>query len=98
MGRKREEPVRLELKLYGFLPHAFVWRGCRYEVRHVERSWAVARGSGAGRVERRYFRVQCDHGTVDLYHDLLADVWGVSARGGCQPSPIRLRLSSPTVG
>jgi hypothetical protein len=98
MARKREEPVCLERKRYGFLPDAFVWRGCRYEVRHVERSWTVAQGSGAGRVERRYFRVRCDHGTVDLYHDLLANTWGMSAGAGRRPSPIRLRLYSSTIG
>ncbi len=75
---RREEPVRLERKRYGFLPAAFTWRGRSYDVQQVERCWTTARGAGARRIERRYYRVRCEHGTVELYHDLLANTWGVS--------------------
>ena len=78
MGRRRDEPIHLEGKWYGYLPGTFVWRGRRCQVYEVERCWTVARGSGARRVERRYFRVRCDLGRLDLYHDLLANTWGVS--------------------
>lgn len=80
MARRTEEPVLMERKRYAFLPSTFLWRGRRFDVRHVERCWTQAQGSGDGRIERRYFRVRCDHGTLDLYHDLLADAWCVRAR------------------
>ncbi len=79
MRNCKEEPVRLEGKRYGFLPAAFRWRGQRYHVQRVERSWTLARGAGTGRLERRYFRVRCDYGTFELYHDLLANTWGIRA-------------------
>ncbi len=81
MRRIREEPVRIERKRYAFLPEAFTWRGQRYDVHQVLRCWTTAEGKGPHRRERRYFRLRCDRGTVDLYHDLIADVWGVSTHG-----------------
>lgn len=77
MKRATDEPVRLERRRYGFLPEVFVWRGQRHDIRQIESIWTVAQGGGAGRRERRYFRVRCDGGTFDLYHDLLANTWGV---------------------
>ncbi len=71
------EAVRIERKRFGFSPEVFVWRGRRYAVRRVERCWTEAHGRGAKRVERRYFRVLCDHGTVQLCHDLTANIWRV---------------------
>jgi len=99
MSRGKDEPVRIEQKRYGFLPNAFVWRGRRYDVRQVERYWTLARGARSRRVERRYFRVRHDQGTLELYHDLLANTWWVSAPV-CRPlsaissqgSAIRSRL------
>ncbi len=80
MAWRIEEPILMERQRYAFLPEAFVWRGRRFDVRRVERCWTQARGSGDGRIERRYFRVRCDYGTFDVYHDLLANAWCVRAR------------------
>lgn len=77
--RRKHEPVRMESKRYAFLPDAFVWRGCRHVVRAVERCWTQAHGSGRRRVERRCFRVRCDGGVFELYHDLVGDTWCVRA-------------------
>ena len=82
MKQRVDEPVRLEAKRYAFLPEVFVWRGQRYQVRYVDRCWTVAQGVGICRVERRYFRVRCDGGTFEIYHDLRADTWHVNARYG----------------
>jgi len=77
MRMRRAEPVHVERKRFGFSPEVFVWHGRRYAVRRVERCWTEARGTGAKRVERRYFRVRCDQGTLDLCHDLTANLWRV---------------------
>ncbi len=69
------ETVRVERKRFGFSPEVFTWHGHRYDVRHIERCWTEAHGSGQRRVERRYFRVRCDRGTFQLCHDLVADIW-----------------------
>ncbi len=76
MKSRRDEPVCLIRKRFGFLPEAFTWRGRRYDVERVERSWALA--CNRGRAGRRYFRVRCSRGTFDLYHDLQANAWGVT--------------------
>lgn len=97
MGRRKDEPVRLERKRYGYLPDAFVWRGHRYQVHEVGRCWTVARGAGARRVERRYFRVRCDLGTLDLYHDLLTNAWGVNIATSRRASIPGSQLSSSAI-
>ena len=81
MKRLREEPVRVERKRFAFLPGVFVWRGRRYAVHQVVRCWTLAKGKGTRRLERRYYRLRCERGTLDLYHDLIANTWGVSADG-----------------
>lgn len=77
MKRAIDEPVQLECRRYGYLPEVFFWRGQRHNIRRIESIWTVAQGGGASRLERRYFRVRCDGGTFELYHDLLANTWGV---------------------
>jgi hypothetical protein len=81
MHHVKSEPVHMERRRHAFLPDAFVWRGHRYDVRCVERSWTLARSSGNRRIERRYFRVRCDQGCFDLYHDLLANTWCIDTGG-----------------
>jgi len=75
---RRDEAVEVRRKRFGFAPEEFVWHGRRYDVRRVERCWTEARGVGPRRVERRYFRVRCDHGSFRLCHDLLANTWRIS--------------------
>jgi hypothetical protein len=79
LRRRGHEPVRIEGKRFAFLPEAFTWHGCHYMVRAVERCWTQARGSGKRRIERRYFRVQCDGGRFELCHDVVANTWCVRA-------------------
>ncbi len=93
MESKRDEPVRLEAKRFGFLPAAFCWRGHRYDVWKVERTWILAQGRGSRRLERRYFRVHCERGVFELYHDLLANTWGIRA-GGARHSLAGLRMGA----
>ncbi len=83
MVHRRDEPVRIERKRYAFLPEVFVWRGRRYDVRCVDRSWTRTWGTGPGRRERRYFRLCCDGGTFEIYHDVLANLWHLSAAAAC---------------
>jgi len=82
----RNEAVAVEHKLFGFLPQVFVWRGDRYDVRRVERCWTVARGSGPNRLERRYFRLHCDRGVFEIYHDLVANAWRMGRAASVQGS------------
>ena len=83
------EKIRMDKKRFGYFPHRFTWRGCRYDVQHVERCWTVSRKRLGNKVDRQCFRVRCaaadgrDNGssqsmsqsTFDLYQDLNTSVW-----------------------
>jgi hypothetical protein len=70
-----DEAVDMVEQRFRYLPDAFRWRGQRYEVDAVERSWAVSRPGWKGRIERRFFRVRCAEGTFELYQDLRSGAW-----------------------
>ena len=69
-NHRREQPVEVQEKRFGYFPKAFRWQGKRYHVEAVERCWAKSR-----QVPRLYFRVRCRDGIFDLYQDLRADTW-----------------------
>ena len=64
------EAVEVIERRFQFFPQSFRWRGRRYEVDAVERSWTAARPTS-----RRYFRARCAAGLFDLYQDLTASTW-----------------------
>jgi len=77
-----DEAVDLLERRFQFFPQAFRWRGRRYEVETVERSWTASRPR-----RRRYFRVHCTPGIFDLYHDLTASTWHIRrVRWAAEPS------------
>jgi len=61
------EAVEMQGMRYQFLPQLFRWRGRFYDVDSVERCWTAPR--------RRYFKVHCGHGILELYQDLDAGTW-----------------------
>ncbi len=71
---RREQPVEVQEKRFGYFPKAFRWRGKRYVVEAIEKCWARSL-----RVPRLYFRVRCRDGIFELYQDLRADTWHLSA-------------------
>ena len=75
MNRRHEHPIEMQEKRFGYFPHAFMWRGKRYRVSQVEKSWTVRRRERRGSVQRRCFRVRCEEGTFDLNHDLTVNTW-----------------------
>lgn len=75
MARHSEHPVEIQEKRFGYFPHAFMWRGRRYRVSEVVKSWTICRRKRKGRSERRCFRVRCEEGIFDLNHDLVVDTW-----------------------
>jgi hypothetical protein len=70
-----DEAVEMVDQRFRYLPDAFRWRGQRYEVDVVERSWTVSRPGWQGRIERRFFRVRSGAGTFELYQDLRSAAW-----------------------
>ena len=75
MARNGEDPIDVQEKRFGYFPRAFMWRGRRYRVSKVVKSWTVRRKRRRELVERRCFRVRCDAGTFDLNHDLRINTW-----------------------
>jgi uncharacterized protein DUF6504 len=57
--RKREEPIQVREKRFGYFPQRFHWHGREYVVNRVERCWTIKRKRWGGRVERLCFRVHC---------------------------------------
>jgi hypothetical protein len=78
-----DEAIEMIEMRFRYLPHRFRWRGKYYRVHTVERSWTTSR---RGR-DRRYFRVQCGDGILDLYQDLRAATWHLRRR---RPAEVRL--------
>jgi len=75
MARRNEDPIEVQEKRCGYFPRAFKWRGKRYRVSKVEKSWTVRRKRRRELVERRCFRVRCREGVFDLNHDLIVNTW-----------------------
>jgi len=61
-----DEAVELVEQRFQCLPRVFRWRGRRYNVEAVQRCWTASRRRWRGRVERRFFQVQCAEGSFDL--------------------------------
>lgn len=73
---RRDEPIRMEARRFGFFPQTFVWRGQRYEIQAVERYWTVSPRRIWG-VKQYCFRVHCVEGTFDLCQDVKHHTWHV---------------------
>jgi hypothetical protein len=79
MRERGYEAVQVHRKRYGYFPEGFMWRGRRYCVSKVEKSWTHCRRNGIGRMKVRSFRVRCAEGIFDLHHDLGNNIWHLSA-------------------
>ncbi len=70
-----DESVDMVARRFEYIPRVFHWRGRRYQVEAMKRSWTVSRLAWRRRVERRYFEVHCTEGTFELYQDLVTGGW-----------------------
>ncbi|MFC2037079.1 DUF6504 family protein [Chloroflexota bacterium] len=70
-----DESVEMEKQRHQFFPKIFCWRGRRFDVQAVERSWTVSRRRWRRRIARRFFQVRCAGGTFELYQDLQTGAW-----------------------
>jgi hypothetical protein len=74
------EPILLREKRYNYLPYRFLHRGVEQRVRRVEQSWEI--DARWWRNPGRYFRVQCQNGSVyDLFHDVMLNAWFLEQSG-----------------
>ncbi len=97
VGRRRQmarrprghEKINMDEKRFGYFPDRFTWRGRRYDVQAVERSWTVSHRRLGSSVDRLCFRVRgaavdewvheagrvASEGTFDVYQDLRTNTW-----------------------
>jgi len=73
--RRVSEPILVPVKLHGYFPKAFVWRGQRHDVRAVEACRTEVRRGWPGDVERHYFTVRTEGAVFELAQDLARDTW-----------------------
>jgi hypothetical protein len=70
-----DEAIDMVERRHRYFPRVFRWRGQRFEVETIDRSWTTVRGRGKRRVERHVFQVQCRAGTFELYQDIRSNTW-----------------------
>jgi hypothetical protein len=84
-----DEKIKMDTKRFGYFPQRFTWRGRRYYVQAVERTWTVTRKRLGNKVARHCFRVRCaavkgqgssrnralSEGTLIVYQDLNSGTW-----------------------
>ena len=69
-----DETVQVERR-FEYLPHTFCWRGKRYEIDEVERTWTVADQVWRRHVQRRFYNVRCREGVFEIFQDLKTGTW-----------------------
>ena len=69
------EPIAVTSKQHGYFPKAFVWRGERHAVQHVESCSTSTRKHLFGAVQRHIFRVRTAEATYELSQDITRDTW-----------------------
>jgi hypothetical protein len=89
-----DEPVEMISLRFRYLPYLLRWRGERLEVEAVERTWTVSSHWGRQRKGRRYFRVSCSVGFLEIYHDLWANTWHLR-RANLAPARLPVRRLAP---
>ena len=68
-----DEAILVMQQRFRFFPKVFRWRGQRFEVETVARSWTVLkRGRGW---ERRFFHLRCSSGEFEIYQDIKLGTW-----------------------
>jgi len=88
-----DEAIDVMQHRWRYFPAVFRWRGRRYHVDAVERSWVVP-ARGWRRHDRRFFQARCPEGIFELYQDLKAGTWHLR-RARLQPAGAGLRVLRP---
>ena len=87
------EPVDMEAYRFRYFPHVFRWRGRRFQVDCVERTWLAPRRPWQRAPQRRVFRTCGPDGRFEIHHDLDAGTWHLE-RAELPPTPtLTTRLS-----
>jgi len=77
MSKLFKDAIRLEVEEGSrHKPVAFIYKRRRARVRETLKQWRVVQGWWKRPVEREYFQVKTESGTIcELYRDLLTGAW-----------------------
>lgn len=77
MSKLFKEAIRLEVEEgVQHKPTVLLYKGRREQVREMLKQWRIVQGWWRRPVEREYFQVRTESGTVcELYRNLLTGVW-----------------------
>ena len=89
-----EEAIDVMQVRWRYLPAVFRWRGRRYQVDAVDRSWVVPAVGWRRRHDRRFFQARCGEGLYEIYQDLQAGTWHLR-RARLLPAGARMPLLRP---
>jgi hypothetical protein len=89
-----DEAIDVMQYRWRYFPAIFRWRGRRYQVDAVERSWLVPAQGWRRRHDRRFFQARCGEGIFELYQDLEAGTWHLR-RARLLPAAAALPLLRP---
>ena len=70
-----DETVEMIERRYQYLPETFRWRGLRYDIDEVQRSWTTLGRILRPAVQRRFYLVRCGEGRFEIFQDLKTGVW-----------------------
>jgi hypothetical protein len=90
-----DEAIELLEQRFQYLPRVFRWRGRRYSVEVVRKCWTTSRWRWRGRVERRFFQVQCAEGGFELFQDLRSGTWRLRRARFFSARALAVRRVSP---
>ncbi|MGQ9546533.1 MAG: DUF6504 family protein [Dehalococcoidia bacterium] len=77
MSKLFKEAIRLEVEEdFQHEPATFLCQGKKERVKETLKQWRIVQGWWKRPVEREYFQVRTESGTVcEIYRDLLSGVW-----------------------
>lgn len=91
--KRYDEPVDMEQRRFGYFPYVFRWRGRRFQVDSVERSWLAPHRPWQRTPQRRVFRTCGPDGRFEICHDLVAGTWHIERAQVARAPGLATRLS-----
>lgn len=86
--------VRILEWRFGYIPRRFQWRGRAFDVLRVVQIQGIRR-EWPRRIRQRVYRLETRHGTFELRHDVIRDIWRAGkVPAGCQrEGEVRTRVA-----
>lgn len=90
-----DETVDMMDRRFQYMPQVFCWRGRRYDVDVVERSWTVAGRGWRRDIQRRFYLLRCGEGLFEIFQDLGTGIWWLRRAKLASARVLPLRRMAP---